>query len=284
MKKLLTGIFILLTLFAIAACEEESSDKGYGSGPMEGGSEKSIRGENLEKQKEVTGTKKQPCDTLSLQEYIIDTFPDGNYLVEFDKPLLFSETKPAVLYFREGGTYIFGVIAKSKPGERNVEVKNLVGYDASFLNLDSTRLGTAFFYLTLFECSGDGTFNVVWEDEVPIHSGFSAMRMKRWGKLKIPFVELNFIDGVNSGYRNFNYFLVNGIKNKPHLMETYESISRRRTMADVNGDDYPDFWEHKFVEDDTALFVKEYDSIPFYWDTTKQLYLTKNTKRWFRKY
>lgn len=275
----LFGLLLLIIAFFVA-CEDDTSDNG---GEFRG-DEKNIREENLEKKEEVTGSRRQPCDTLSLQEYVIETFPDGNYLVEFDSPLLYADTRPAVLYFREGGTFIFGVIAKSKAGERNVEVKNLVGYDASFLNLDSTKLGTAFFYLTLFECSGDGAFNVVWESEVPIHSGFSSMKMKRWGKNKTPYIEINFIDGVNSGYRNYNFFLIDGLRNKPHMMETYESISRRRTMADVNDDKFPDYWEHKFVEDDTALFIKEYDSVPFYWDTTKQLYLSKKERRWKREY
>lgn len=279
---------IALLIFAgifLVACGDDENERNMGDGgSMQGGSEKSLREENLVKQEETSRINRQPCDTVSLQEYIINNFPDGNYLVEFDSPLLNATTKPAVLYHREGGTYVFGVIAKSKAGERNVEVKNLVGYDASFLNLDSTRLGTAFFYLTLFKCDGSGNFSVIWEDEVPIHSGFSSMKMKRWGKMKIPYVEINFIDGINSGYRNYNYFLVNGLESKPHLLETYESISRKRTIADVNNDKYPDYWEHKFIEDDTALVVKELDSLPFYWDTLKQLYITDKTRRWYRKY
>ena len=74
------------------------------------------------------------------------------------------------------GDFVFGVIARSKPGERLIEVKNIVGYDQSFIDLDSTELGTAFFYLVLFKCE-NSSFNVVWESPIPSHGGFNFLSL-----------------------------------------------------------------------------------------------------------
>ncbi len=244
--------------------------------------ERQIRSYNLKIQKQQA-KKRRPCDAIALKEFILDNYPEGTYLVEFDKTYTYSLPKPAVLDYKKGGQhYVFAVIAKSKKGERFIETKNIVGYESSFINLDSTKLGTAFFYLTCFKCSKEGEFNKLWEAEVPIHGGFNSMTVHRWRAKNILYVDLDFEDGIISGHRDFNYFLIDGIEKKPHLLETYEGISHKRTLANVNDDKYPDYYEYRFA--DSVTYVRLIDSIPFYWDTVKNLYVTKVNRRWWRKY
>lgn len=247
--------------------------------------DESVRQYNIDIQKEQT-KKRFPCDTISLKEYILSNYDPGTYLVEFDKTFTYSVPKSAVIYFRDTSDYVLAVIAKSKPTERNIETKNVVGYESSFINLDSTKLGTAFFWLTLFECK-DGTFNRLWESEVPIHGGFNRMTIKLWKPKNIKYVELNYEDGIISGHRNYNFFIVDGWHNPPHLMETYEGIVHKRTLANVNNDKFPDYYEYRFTSGqylDSLAQIRVLDSIPFYWSTKRQLYITDKNSRWFRKY
>lgn len=227
-----------------------------------------------------------PCDTIALKEYILSNYDKGTYLVDFDRTFTYNVPKSAVIYFNDGGNYILAVIAKSKPGERNIETKNVVGYESSYINLDSTKLGTAFFWLTLFECK-DGSFNRLWESEVPIHGGFNSMNIKTWKAKNMKYVELNYEDGIISGHRNYNFFLIDGWRNPPHLLETYLGIAHKRTLTNINNDKFPDYWEYKFSSDawrDSVYQIKIIDSVPFYWSVKKQLYITDKNPRWFRKY
>lgn len=244
--------------------------------------ERNIREYNLDVEKEQAAAR-FPCDTLSFQQYLISEFPAGTYLVEFNKTFTYSIPKPAVLYYEEKGKrYVFAALARSKEGERFVETKNLVGYESSFINLDSTKLGTAFFFLSLFECDADEKFHQIWEAEIPIHGGFNAMRLKTWKERnkKIKYIELNFEAGIISGHRNYNFFMIDGLERPPHLMETYEGLVHLRNLRNVNQDKYPDYMEYLIRDSSLAI----YDSIPFYWDTTKSLYVTNRNKRWYRKY
>ncbi len=274
-------ILLTATLISCSGGSDESSKEAVENSPDK---DKSIRQYNLElARKQRRGG--NPCDTLSLSEYIIENEEEGTYLVEFDRTFTYNVPKSAVIYYKDRKAkkqYIFAVVAKSKPGERLIEPKNVIGYESSFINLDSTKLGTAFFYLTLFECQKDSTFRKYWEAEVPIHGGFNRMTLKTWKPKRIRYIELNFEAGIISGHRNYNYFFVNGIEEKPHLMETYVGLARKRTLAKVNDDKFPDYYEYRFWED--SLSIRLRDSIPFYWDTTKQLYITKYNSRWFRKY
>jgi len=222
------------------------------------------------------------CDTISLQEYILEAYEPGTYLVEFDKMGTFSTHQPGVIYFNDDGkNYILSIIARSKHGERNIERKNVVGFESSFITLDSTTLGTAFFWLTLFECK-DEQFNMVWEAEVPIHGGLNRMTIKNWRPKNIKYVELNYQDGIISGHRNYNFFLINGWQNPPHLLETYVGIVHKRVMANVNNDVFPDYYEYRFLEDSLRIRVR--DSIPFFWNEKRQLYVTNVNPRWFRRF
>jgi hypothetical protein len=277
------ALLVIVALFAFGVFSYSCNDETGGGQPETSSSkEKNIRAYNIEQEKDLA-KKRTPCDTIALQEYIIDSYPAGTYLVEFDRTYTYNIPKSAVIYYRgaQNKNYIFAVIAKSKEGERYVEKKNVIGFESSFINLDSTKLGTAFFYLTLFTCDNNN-FEKLWESEAPIHGGFNSMKIKKWKKQNIMYVELNYEDGIISGHRNYNFFLIDGIEKEPHLMETYLGIVHKRTLADVNKDKFPDYYEYRFLED--SLRITELDSIPFYWSEKKQLYITDRNSRWFRKY
>ena len=123
---------------------------------------------------------------------MIANYPQGSYLLNFDKTLTYNIPKAAVIYIEQSdGKYVFAVVARSKPGERLIEPKNIVGYDQSFIDLDSTKLGTAFFYLTLFKCEND-TFTKIWESPVPDDGGFNNMTMEKWAYNGTPYVKIDF--------------------------------------------------------------------------------------------
>lgn len=284
MKIKIFGIFILCLFLYSCSDKKEAS----------GGDAAYSDSKDQELQDYKLGVAKQqaknrfPGDTLSLRDFIKDTYPAGTYLVEFDRTVTYNIPKPAVIYYKSEGNYVFAVIAKSKPGERNIETKNIVGYESSFINLDSTKLGTAFFWLTLFEYDKEGNFSMVWESEVPIHGGFNAMKLLKWMPKNTLYVELNFEDGLILGHRNYNFFMIEGIRKPPHLMETIMGIVHKRVLADVNKDKYPDYMEYMFNTTkwklDSLYKVRIIDSIPFYWDVKKQLYVNDRNKRWWRKY
>lgn len=277
-------VIIFISLFMVfVACDDDKRVGGDEAPEYSESKDKELQSYNLDVKKEER-TSKSICDTIALQEYVLNNYPAGNYLVEYDKTSTYNIPKPAVLYYstRRDTTYIFALIAKSKPGERFIEKKNIIGFESSFINLDSTKLGTAFFYLTLFACHHSTGIERIWEAEVPIHGGFNSMTLKTWRPKKIMYLELNYEEGIISGHRNFNYFFVNGIRQRPHLMETYVGIVHKRTMTNLNDDIYPDYYEYRFNESDEYISVR--DSIPFYWDVKRQLYVTKVNNRWFRYY
>lgn len=229
-----------------------------------------------------------PCDTIALKEYVLSNFDRGTYLVMFDRTLTYNVPKPAVIYFKDGSNYVLCVIAKSKLNERNIETQNIIGFESSYINLDSTKLGTTFIWLTLFECKDD-EFSRVWESEVPIHGGFNSMTIKNWKAKNMKYVELNFEDGIISGHRNYNFFLTDGWRNPPHLMETYLALVHKRTLANINNDKFPDYYEFRFTtgkspKDSLYSSIRILDSIPFYWSKKRQLYITDKNSRWYRKY
>ncbi len=279
--KLIKYLFVILTVVLIS-CGGDENDSASGDATTSAGKEGSIRSYNLSVEQQQAG-KRFPCDTLSLKEFILNNYPAGTYLVDFDRTYATNVPKAAVVYYKnQNATYIFGVVAKSKPGERFIETKNVTGYSSSFINLDSTKLGTAFFWLTLFECNQDGSFNVLWESEVPIHGGFNRITINNWRPKNCMYISLNYMDGIISGNRSYNFYLVNGLKNPPHLLETYEGLMHKRTMANINNDKYPDYFEYRFNEGNNIISIV--DSIPFLWDTVKRLYISPVNKRWFRHY
>ena len=276
--KMLLALSLVIFLFA---CGSNEGDRNGSDAATSDSKDKAIRNYNLDVEKDQAKNR-FPCDTIALQQYILDSYPAGSYLVDMAKTFTYTLPKPAVLYYKGDRNYIFAVIAQSKRGERNIETKNIVGYESSFINLDSTKLGTAFFWLTLFQCDGEGNFTRLWESEVPSHGGFASMALKTWRPKNIQYIQLYFMDGIISGHRDYNFFMVDGITKPPHLLETYEGIAHKRTMADVNHDSIPDYYEYRFA--DSTSYIRQLDSIPFFWSDKKQLYITNTNKRWFRKY
>jgi len=274
----------LLGLIALISCTSKKGEVG-GDAATSSAKDEQLRNYNLGVQKEQAKNRFE-CDTISLKEFILNNYDKGTYLVQFDRTYTLNVPKEAVVYFRDGGNFVLAVIAKSKPSERNIETKNVVGYESSYINLDSTKLGTAFFWLTLFECK-DGKFEKLWESEVPIHGGFNRISIKNWSAKNIKYVELNYEDGIISGHRNYNFFMVDGWRKPPHLMETYNGIALKRTLANINNDKFPDYYEFLFSKStlqDSLYSIRVLDSIPFYWSVKRQLYISDRNPRWFRKY
>jgi len=235
---------------------------------------------NIELKKKQSSNRTE-CDTIALLEYVLNNYPEGTYVVEVDKKLTYDIPRSAVIYYNDAGEYIFTVIAKSKPGERLIEPKNIVGYDQSFIDLDSTKLGTAFFYLTLFKCN-DGKFQMIWEAPIPSHGGFNNFFLSRWNYRGTKFIKVNFHYGSGVGHIDYNYFLVDGLTVKPHLLMTYKGINFERTIANVNNDKFPDYYEHIFYDTGDKVFSR--DSVAFIWREKDSVYVNTKNSRQVRPY
>ncbi|MGA7723431.1 MAG: hypothetical protein WCA84_19860 [Ignavibacteriaceae bacterium] len=283
-KKYILLLLVIATSFMFYTCGKKTNEEVKAPGEDVATSpdkDAQIQQYNLGV-KEAQAGNRNPCDTLSLIAYVLANYPQGSYLVNFDKTLTFNIPKPAVIYSEQSdGTYIFALIARSKPGERLIEPKNIVGYDESFIDLDSTRLGTAFFYLTLFKCD-NGTFAKIWESPVPDDGGFNNMTMERWSFNGTPFVKIDFHYARGVGHIDYNYFLINGLTQLPHLLMTYKGIDFQRTIANVNNDKYPDYYEYLYYNYSDRVLVK--DSIAFIWDVKDSVYVNTRNHRQTRPY
>ena len=72
-------------------------------------------------------------------------------------------------------------------------------------------------------------------------------------------------------------------------METYLALALKRTLANINNDKYPDYYEYVFstgrnIMDSLFATIRIIDSVPFYWSEKRQLYITDRNSRWYRKY
>ncbi len=281
-KNILPFIFLLIL---ISGCGNKQANESLGSvndvdvaNLPERDAE--IQNYNLEQQKKLNSDR-TPCDDISVKEFILNNYPNGTYLVNIDNVLSEEKTKPALYVYPHNNHYIFCIIAKSRPGERLIESKNIVGFDQSFIDLDSTDLGTAFFYLTLFKCVNN-SITLVWESIIPSHGGFNNSSIETWKSKNIPYVKVGFHYGRGSGHIDYNYFLINGIQNKPHLMMTYEGINFKRTISNINNDEYPDFYEHIYF--DSGDKISEKDSVGFIWNKQDSVYVNIRNKRQTRQY
>jgi hypothetical protein len=246
-----------------------------------------IQRNNLELQKKAA-TNRFPCDTLALKEFILNNYPEGTYLVDFDKTVTYDIPDPAVIYLGEG--YTLAVIAKSGTDERLIEMKNVVGYEQSFIDLDSTELGTPFFYLILFECSKN-LFSIVWETPIPSHGGFNHFLLENWSKTSSPqssdsnekynntqYVKVNFHYAQGIGHIDYNYFFIDGLTQIPHLLMTYEGINFKRTITNYNNDEFPDYYEFVYYDTGDRVYVR--DSVAFIWNVKEKVYInTRNSKQ-----
>jgi len=282
MKQIFFAISIIIFIFFIGCVGNEDRHQVSGLEGVENSPERDaqIQKYNLEQQKKLAGNR-TPCDELALKEYVLQNYPKGNYLVNFDKMFSYSIPKPALVYYEQDKNFIFGVVAKSREGERLIEPKNIVGYDQSFIDLDSTELGTAYFYLTLFECNM-GYIEKVWEALIPSHGGFNKIILRNWNYNGTPFIEANFHYGRGTGHINYNYFLIDGLKKKPHLLMTYEGINFKRTIANYNNDKYPDYYEHIYYDLGDRIYSK--DSVAFVWNIKDSVYVNTKNKRQTRRY
>lgn len=214
MKYLLFLIIILQLLLLLFACnvkkeEENKQNVGYKveNSPQQ---DANIQRYNLEVRKKYAASR-TPWDTIAVIEYVLNNYPEGTYLINTDKTLTYNVPQPALIYDNHGGdNFIFGVIARSKPGERLIESKNIIGYDQSYIDLDSTKMGTAFFYLCLFQYDND-KLTTVWESPIPSHGGFNNMSMRRWNYNGTPYIDVNFHYAQGVGHIDYNYFLVDGL-------------------------------------------------------------------------
>jgi len=281
--------FSAIIVFSVSGCGDDKVGKGQGTGDSDSYDvskdtqrDISIQEYNIRERKKLT-TVRFACDTIALMEYVLGNYPEGTYLVDFDRTFTYNVPKSAVIYNKTNdGQFVLGVIAKSWANDhRLIEMKNIVGYDASFIDMDSTDLGTAFFYLTLFKCKDkENSFDTLWEACIPSHGGFNNLTLEKWVKKNIPYVKADFHYGQGIGHFDYNFFFVDGMMNKPHLLLTYEGINFKRIMTDANGDKYPDYIEYKYL--DTGERVTVLDSITFIWKDTCY-FNTRNPKQ-FRYY
>ena len=282
MKQVIT-ILLLIISITLFSCDDEGKrleEKQTGIEDVASNPKKDaeIQRANLEHRKKLAG-ERFPCDTLSLVDFVLSNYPEGTYLVDFDKTLTYNMPRSAVIYYDK--KYVLGVIAKSREGERLVEVKNIIGYDQSFIDLDSTDLGTAFFYLTLFQCS-DESFKVIWESPIPSHGGFNNMSLHKWKFNNSEYVKVNFHYAQGIGHIDYNYFFVDGLTNQPHLLMTYEGINFKRTITSLNEDKYPDYYEYLYYDSGSQVFPK--DSIGFIWNSAEKVYVNTRNKKQTRLY
>lgn len=283
-RGLARGLIFILLFFHLS-CEKQSqkelpekySEEKIAFSPQK---DADIQKHNISVRKKQT-SQRFPCDTISLMEFILDYYPKGSYLVNDDRTSTYELPNPAVLYYPFDKSYVFAVIARSKPGERFIEVKNIVGYDQSFIDLDSTELGTAFFYLVLFKCE-NSNFKVVWEAPIPSHGGFNYLSLEKWNYNSTQFIKTNFYYARGIGNISYNYFLIDGLEKQPHLLMTYEGINFKRSLGNINNDKFPDYYEHIYYDNGTQIIPG--DSIPFVWNLKDSVYQNLINKNHTRSY
>jgi len=285
MTNILIKLFTIIALIFLFGCDKQNEKIKDGKSSQEEiayspDRDADIQRYNIEVRKKQTA-QRFPCDTISLMEFVLSYFPQGSYLVSDDRTTTYEPPNPAILYYPEDRQSIFGVIARSKPGERLIEVKNIVGYDQSFIDLDSTELGTAFFYLVLFKCE-NGYFKIIWEAPIPSHGGFNYIAIQKWNYNGTKFIRTNFHYAQGVGNISYNYFLIDGLEKPPHLLMTYEGINFKRTIANINHDEFPDYYEHIYYDDGTKIIPG--DSIAFVWNQKDSVYQNLLNKKHTRPY
>lgn len=284
MNRLLKILSIaFLTLFVSCSSDSEKNAPSLeDDAAMNPRKDAEIQRYNLELKKKES-VDRFPCDTIAVMEHILQNFPGGTYLMELDKATLYSEAKSALIYYtdQDRRNYVFAVIASSRQGERLIEIENLIGYEQSFIDLDSTELGTPIISLVLFECYENSLLKV-WESVIPSHGGFNNFSLNTWNVNRTKYIQANFYYARGIGHFNYNFFLVDGIRNQPHLILTYNGVDFKRTLANLNNDNYPDYYEHLFVSTKDRISAK--DSIAFLWNDKLNLYVNKRNPKQTRPY
>lgn len=122
----------------------------------------------------------------------------------------------------------------------------------------------------------------MWEAPIPSHGGFNKFSTRNWSPKAITYIEVNFNYGQGVGNINYNYFLVDGIRNQPHLLITYNGINFRRTLADLNNDKFPDYYEHIFYSLPDRIIHQ--DSVAFVYNQKDSFYYSTEGKKITRRY
>src|SRR5574338_811532 len=89
-------LFPVLLFFILLSCggEKENKDSQAGSETAYSPDKDAvIQKYNLEQQKKQAA-KRFPCDTIALKEFILSHYPEGTYLVDFDKTLTYNIPGP----------------------------------------------------------------------------------------------------------------------------------------------------------------------------------------------
>jgi len=286
MLKLFTLCIIVFYAMVFISCGDDKNDDtkvgGGGDAAYSASKDESIQRYNLKKARGQQSGNRTPCDTLSIVEYIIDNYPSGSYLVDFDQTNTYNAPKHAVFYYNQGGSrYIFAIVVKSGADNRLVEKKNVIGYDQSYIDLDSTELGTPLFSLVLFKCDNN-SLQELWDSPIPNHGGFNRFSMEKWKYNGTSYICCNFYDARSGGYLDYNYFFVDGIENKPHLLMTYEGINYKRSLTNVNNDKFPDYLEYVYFDNGDRVYKK--DAVPFVWDIKANMYVNTRNRKQTRPY
>ena len=116
MKNSVKYLLIIFSAIFLFSCTDSGevdqvstgSDEGVAYSPEK---DAKIQRYNLEQQKKQAGNRK-PCDALAINEFVLETYPEGSYLVNFDKNLTFDVPNPAVINYNQDPKYFFAVIAK----------------------------------------------------------------------------------------------------------------------------------------------------------------------------
>src|ERR1035437_6605120 len=142
MKYYLFIFNIVLLSFGLFSCGgKKEENKNYKSLQVENSPQKDaeIQRYNLEVRKK-NSTSRTPGDTIAIIEYVLNNYPEGTYVINFDKTLTYNIPQPALIYTnQESNIFAFGVIARSKPGERLIETKNIIRSEEHTSELQSRQ-------------------------------------------------------------------------------------------------------------------------------------------------
>ena len=99
MKKLAPFLILFLITVFFYSCgkKEEATPTPGQEAAYSSDKDADIQRYNLKVKEEQAGSR-NPCDTLSLLAYVLENYPKGTYVVNFDKTLAFNVPKPAVIY------------------------------------------------------------------------------------------------------------------------------------------------------------------------------------------
>jgi len=198
-----------------------------------------------------------------------------------DKLFSYDIPAPAVINYEKDSSYIFCIIIKSLKGERFIEPRKYSWIWSKFYTPGQHRIRNSIFFLTSFRCI-NGKFVLQWDAPIPSHGGFNMMHYKKWDKFNIPFIQMNFYYRRGTGHINIIIFLLMElIINHTYWWRT-EVLNFKRTIADVNDDRFPDYYEHIYYDLWDRVFTK--DSVTFIWNLKNGVSINTRNKKQTRLY